>query len=175
MKTIKLLFILSIICSSVCAQSIVPIPKGYVDLGLPSGTCWKESNEDGFYTYAEAIRQFGSNIPTLQQVEELINNCTFTCSNNVIKVTGKNGNCIYLPILGFYSCVELYDEKFQKYIKCRYVDSNTSGGLYWTSTIYNDYKAYYLSLSLGSGNKSILFTFDSEKINKLSVRLVGQF
>ncbi|MBR1787347.1 MAG: hypothetical protein IJ756_09355 [Paludibacteraceae bacterium] len=173
MKTIKLLFILSIICSSVCAQSIVPIPKGYVDLGLPSGTYWKENNEDGYYTYAEAIKQFGSNIPTLQQVEELINNCTFTCSNNVIKVTGRNGNYIYLPKLGFYSCVKLYDENYQQYIKCRYVDSNTSGGRYWTATVYDNYEAY--DLTLDSGDKNILITFHSEKISKLSVRLVGQF
>ena len=28
----------------------------FVDLGLPSGTLWKSTNEPGFYTYDEALK-----------------------------------------------------------------------------------------------------------------------
>ena len=33
-------------------------PTGYVDLGLPSGTLWKDKNENGFFTYDEAVSRF---------------------------------------------------------------------------------------------------------------------
>ncbi|HJJ45480.1 MAG TPA: hypothetical protein O0Y17_00165 [Methanocorpusculum sp.] len=46
-------------------------PAGYVDLGLPSGTLWKDKNESGgFYTYDEAMKAFGNNLPTMEQFEE---------------------------------------------------------------------------------------------------------
>ena len=44
----------------------------YVDLGLPSGTCWRNSNEGGDnarYTYNEAVSRFGNKLPTKQQLE----------------------------------------------------------------------------------------------------------
>ena len=50
------------------------LSQGYVDLGLPSGTLWRNANEggnDAHYTYDEAIRIYGHNLPTKQQIEEL--------------------------------------------------------------------------------------------------------
>ena len=50
------------------------LAQGYVDLGLPSGTLWRNSNEGGDYaryTYDEAISRFGNKLPTKQQLEEL--------------------------------------------------------------------------------------------------------
>ena len=45
---------------------------GYVDLGLPSGTKWKSTNEiggnNGFYTYDEAISAFGDKLPTKEHL-----------------------------------------------------------------------------------------------------------
>lgn len=32
--------------------------KMYIDLGLPSGTNWKDTNEQGYYTYNSAIMRF---------------------------------------------------------------------------------------------------------------------
>ena len=83
---------------------------GYVDLGLPSGTKWKASNEtkdngDVYYTYDEAISAFGDKMPTKEQCEELKNNCTWEWQNNgCYKVTGINGNSIDLPAVGMRSC-----------------------------------------------------------------------
>ena len=78
----------------------------YVDLGLPSGTCWRNSNEGGDnarYTYDEAVSKFGNKLPTRQQLEELKNECTWTWTGNGYKVTGPNGNFITLPAAGYGS------------------------------------------------------------------------
>ena len=79
----------------------------YVDLGLPSGTRWKEVNEGGDYaryTYNEAVSRFGNKLPTKQQLEELKNKCTWTWTGSGYKVIGPNGNSIYLPAAGYRIC-----------------------------------------------------------------------
>ena len=89
---------------------------GYVDLGLPSGTLWKNANEGGdstLYTYDEAVSMFGDKLPTAEQFEELINECEWTWTGNGYKVTGSNGNSITLPAAGF---------------------SDTNGGVYYVGT-----------------------------------------
>ncbi|MBR2487100.1 MAG: hypothetical protein IKB46_04870 [Paludibacteraceae bacterium] len=101
------------------------LSQGYVDLGLPSGTIWKNSNEGGDnarYTYNEAVSRFGNKLPTKQQLEELKNKCIWTWTGNGCKVTGPNGNSIFLPAAGFRSCRgDVYDG-----------DGSTSD--YWSST-----------------------------------------
>lgn len=76
------------------------IPQGYVDLDLPSGTLWKSYNESGFYSYQEAVNKFGSKLPTRDQFEELIDNCTWVWNGAGYRVTGRNGNFIVLPAAG---------------------------------------------------------------------------
>ena len=100
------------------------IQKGYIDLGLPSGTLWKNANEGGkyaYYTYDEAVSRFGNKLPTKQQLEELTNKCTWTWTGSGYKVIGPNGNSIYLPAAGGRLC-----------------DGGVSGvgtgGDYWSST-----------------------------------------
>ena len=81
--------------------------QGYVDLGLPSVTLWKNANEGGDYaryTYDEAVRRFGNKLPTEQQLEELESNCKWTRTGNGYKVTGPNGNSIVLPAAGCRNC-----------------------------------------------------------------------
>ena len=83
------------------------IPQGYVDLGLPSGTLWKNANEGGdnaLYTFDEAVSRFGNKLPTKQQLEELKNKCTWTWTGSGYKVTGPNGNSIFLPAAGNRNC-----------------------------------------------------------------------
>lgn len=101
----------------------------YVDLGLPSGTCWRNSNEGGDnarYTYNEAVSRFGNKLPTKQQLEELKNKCTWTWTGNGYKVTGPNGNSIYLPAAGLRLCNGV-------------VDGVGTYGNYWSSTPYGSY------------------------------------
>ena len=106
----------------------------YVDLGLPSGTLWYSKNEGGDntrYTYDEAISNFGSKLPTEEQLEELKNQCTWTWTGSGYKVVGPNGNSIYLPAAGQRGCDG---------------DVNSVGfsGICWSSTLDSVGCAYYL-------------------------------
>ena len=75
-------------------------PAGYVDLGLSSGTYWKETNESGFYNYDNAVSNFGNKLPTKEQFEELKNECEWTWIGSGYKVTGPSGESITLPAAG---------------------------------------------------------------------------
>ena len=80
------------------------LSQGLVDLGLPSGTLWKNANEGGDYaryTYNEAVSRFGNKLPTKQQLEELKNKCTWTWTGRGYKVTGPSGDHILLPAAGY--------------------------------------------------------------------------
>ena len=77
----------------------------YVDLGLPSGTLWKSKNEDiQYYTFDEAVSQFGDNLPTAAQCSELITYCTWEWYGKGYIVKGGNGNFILLPAAGLRRC-----------------------------------------------------------------------
>ena len=80
------------------------VQPGYTDLGLPSGTIWKNTNVTGFYSYDDAVSQFGSRLPTKEQWEELRNECQWMWMGNGYKVTGPNGKSITLPLTWFRSC-----------------------------------------------------------------------
>ena len=115
------------------------VVNGYVDLGLPSGTLWKNANEGGDnarYTYDEALQKFGNKLPTNQQLVELKNECEWTWFGDGYMVTGPNGNSIYLPAAGY-----------------RYCDGVVYGvgtyGDYWSSTLCNTDLAWYLGFNSG--------------------------
>ena len=80
------------------------VQTDYTDLGLPSGTIWKNFNATGFYTYDEAFSQFGNRLPSKAQWEELKAECQWTWNGSGYKVTGPNGNSIVLPAAGFRDC-----------------------------------------------------------------------
>lgn len=96
--------------------------QGWIDLGLPSGTLWKDKNEEGgFYTYEQAVSKFGSKLPTKEQLEELKNSCTWSWTGSGYKVVGPSGESIVLPAAGVRDC----DGS---------VLNVGSGGYYWSST-----------------------------------------
>lgn len=78
-------------------------------------------------------------MPTLDEIKELINNCTWkwTTLNGVNGqlVTGPNGNSIFLPAAGSCDGTDLYDRG--------------SYGIYWSATLYYGYYAYYLGFNSG--------------------------
>ena len=78
--------------------------QGYVDLGLPSVTLWKNANESGFYNYDAAVSKFGNKLPTKEQLKELKNECEWSRTGNGYKVTGPNGESIILPAAGYRNC-----------------------------------------------------------------------
>ena len=84
--------------------------SGYVDLGL--SVKWATMNvgaddpEDygGIYDYDKAVSKFGNNLPTKEQFQELKNKCTWKWTTHKrtdgYKVTGPNGQSIFLPAAG---------------------------------------------------------------------------
>ena len=108
--------------------------KDYVDLGLSSGTLWKTVNETGFYTYEEAVSQFGTRLPTKGQWEELEKECQWQWTGSGYKVTGTNGNTMTLPAAGFNNH-DYYGGG---------VKDEGSDGHYWSSTPSGSEYAWYL-------------------------------
>lgn len=96
----------AIVFSIMCLISVSMAAQNYVDLGLPSGTKWKDSNEEGFYTYLSARYNFHNALPNKAQIEELLYNCTWKWTGKGYKVTGPNQNSIYFPFNGYYDCEE---------------------------------------------------------------------
>ena len=92
-RTIVLRFlfftVLALFSSVVYSQS-----NGYVNLGLPSGTLWKDQNENGFYDYSSAVQKYGRMLPTKAQAEELKTKCRWTWMGNGFKIVGPNGKFI---------------------------------------------------------------------------------
>lgn len=103
--------------------------KEYIDLGLPSGTLWCSENEEGYYTYDEAIEKFGDNLPTKEQWEELVNKCSWSRECNGYKVVVPNGNTIILPPKGYLA----FDGVVYR--------GDTLGN-YWSSSPYDSNKAW---------------------------------
>lgn len=127
---------------------------GLVDLGLPSGTLWKDKNKEGFYTYEEAVNRFGEELPTKEQFEELKNKCRWMWTGSGYRVTGPNGNSIFLPAAGYRSCDWSVN------------DVGSDGG-YWSFTAYSSEKAWRLGFPSGRVSLSI-----DSRCYGLSVRLV---
>ena len=117
----------------------------YVDLGLPSGTKWRYTNEtppvfgEMYFTYDEAVSSFGDKLPTKEQFEELKDNCTWEWQGDYgYKVTGPNGNSIVLYDLGYRNC-----EGFV---------INVSAGYYWSYTPNGSDDAWGLYFNSGVVN-----------------------
>lgn len=130
------------------------VAQGYTDLGLPSGTIWKNFNATGFYTYDEAVSQFGNRLPTKEQWEELKAECQWSWTGSGYKVTGPNGNSISLPAAGYRGC----DGS---------VHGVGSGGFYWSSTPNGSDNAWDLYFDSGS-----VGMYNDYRCNGFSVRLV---
>lgn len=135
-----------------------------IDLGLPSGTKWACCNVGasspegygGYYTWDEAMSY---QLPTLYQIQELCDNCTWqwTTINGVNgqKVTGPNGNCIFLPAAGRRNGTEVY--------------GRGSYGIYWSGSLYEYDSNEACGLVFDSG---YLDWYDYDRIDGHSVRPV---
>ena len=130
----------------------------WIDLGLPSGTLWKSTNETGehtgYYTYDDAVNIFGDQLPTKEQFDELKEKCRWEWKENGYKVTSPNGNSIFLTALGFRGCND-------------FMHNNGTYGNYWSSTLHdseNPWSLYFTS--------SGVFTAYDSRCYRESVRLV---
>ncbi len=131
------------------------VPAGYVDLGLQSGTLWKDQNEaGGFYTYDQAVAKFGNDLPTKEQLEELKTSCKWTWTGSGYKVEGPSGESITLPASGYRYC-------------SGDVDGVGSYGIYWSSSPYDSEGAWFLGFY-----SSEVYMSSFSCCSGLSVRLV---
>jgi uncharacterized protein (TIGR02145 family) len=83
-----------------------PIEKKWIDLGLPSGTLWCDTNEEGYYSWNEMMKKFNEeNLPKLTDFAELYDYCDWKWDNEKkgMIVTGPNGNCIFILASGYCS------------------------------------------------------------------------
>ncbi len=149
MKKILFLSAMCLLSLSVSAQM-----SQFVDLGLPSGTLWKSTNESGFYTYDEALKSFGNSLPTKAQLDELRDYCEWIWEGRGFKVVGPNGSFVFLPAAGGRN----FDGN---------VDGVGSGGYYWSSTPNGADNAWYLFFHHGE-----LDTSHDNRCYGLSVRIV---
>lgn len=110
----------------------------YVDLGLPSGTLWKNTIEEGYYTYDEALEKYGGNLPSQEQFQELIDNCTWIWDDDKkgYDIMGENLNSIFLPAAGYRN---VYGS----------VNDVGSRGRYWSSTPSGSSCAMHLGFNSG--------------------------
>ena len=108
--------------------------KAYIDIGKDiSGT-----------KYDGARAQWGGNwrMPRLEEIKELINKCSWHWTElkgiKGYKVTGPNGNSLFLPAAGGRFGTE--------------VGYRGSYGYYWSGTLYENYSYYAYYLDFNSGH-----------------------
>lgn len=149
MKKVLSLCVMCLLTLSAMAQQTV-----WVDLDLPSGTKWKSVNESGFYSYESLIDNFGKYVPTKEQWQELRTFCVWTWQEDGYRVTGNNGNSIFLPAAGFRACND----------EVRLVGTY---GDYWSSTPIDSDYAWSLRFT-----SSEIFMYNFALCGGQSVRLV---
>jgi hypothetical protein len=136
----------------------------FVDLGLTSGTLWANKNvgadritDAGIYmSYPSTFfyKDKNYNIPTKEQFEELIRECTWKWieKDNVhgYKVVGKNGKYILLPAVGYYGGTSLsYSGTLGYYWSTTYLGSSSAYYLYFdSSNVYASYGNRYYGMSI---------------------------
>ncbi len=107
------------------------------------GDSWSKYNDTDGKTVLDpeddaAIVALGSpwRLPTIDEIQELIDKCTWTWTTmsgkNGYEVVGPNGNSIFLPAAGYRYGTSLFDAG--------------TDGFYWSSSLFasEPYAAYYL-------------------------------
>ena len=148
--------IVRLVTDKEAGDTLYAIAAGYVDLGLPSGTLWKEQNEiDGFCTYGQAIALYGNSLPSKEQWEELKLICKWTWTGSGYKVEGPTGATITLPAAGYRDCSGS-------------VHNVGSDGYFWSSTP-NRLETVALELYFNSGQVDLDL---NKRCGGRSIRLV---
>ena len=99
-------------------------------------------------------------MPTMEEMQELIDNCawTWTLYNGIKgqKITGSNGNCIFLPAVGYRLSANHY--------------GLGGSGDYWTSTLIESYDsdAYHLYFDSNGAIKSQDYRFRGHAVRPVA-------
>lgn len=102
-------------------QMIVDVD--WVDLSLPSGRLWAKENVSPYFSFNDAVKTFGENLPSERAWRELFLYCSLQWDSSrkgIVLTSSLNGEKLFLPAAGGYFGGQLYDNK-----KC---------GHYWSST-----------------------------------------
>lgn len=150
------------IVGDVFEKSFTTLPENYVDLGLPSGTLWKNANEHNaesdLWGYSDLYK---SNLPDTTQWRELRKKCawTYQSSTKGYAVKGPNGNSIFLPLAGsrLSSGGQIYN--------------NGTKGAYWTRTSGYDKNSMW-DAQFAEDDSRVLFGYVL-KNSQLSMRFVA--
>ena len=142
--------------------------SNYVDLGLPSGTLWKMTDERNdksiFFTYTEAQEKYGNKLPTRGQCQELIDNCQWTRSSDGSNYigTGKNGNTIVFNANGY--------KNTQREVKWKWTAN------YWSSSLFEDAEGTFAyNMCFDYDDKGIFIELREDELKLgLQVRLVAR-
>lgn len=74
----------------------------YINLGLPSGTLWADSNEQGLFTHKQAISIYNDQIPFEWHWNELKKCCTFIENSEGLTILSKvNNKSLFFPLTGY--------------------------------------------------------------------------
>lgn len=136
-----------------------PIEKKWVDLGLPSGTLWCDTNEEGYYSWDEMMNTFDKeSLPKLTDFAELYDYCSWKWDDEKkgMWIIGPNTNSIFIPALGYISGC---DYSFN------YVGNR---GYYWSASPDKLY-AYYLCFAIKGGVKP---SSSNDRANSGTVRCI---
>lgn len=142
-----------LLISMMCLMTLSLNAQHYVDLGLPSGTLWKDANEAELLTFNAALATYIDSLPSKAQFDELVEKCSWTWTRKGYKVTGENGNSIFLPVSGFRDCKGDWQIG--------------SHGNYWTSTIGELGRSWSCNFTAAMYN-----TAPAEQCSYRAVRLV---
>lgn len=105
-------------------------------------------------------------MPTWEEMKELDEDCTWTWTTQSgvkgMKVTGPNGNSIFLPAAGRRSGMNFHD--------------HGSEGLYWSATLYEDNSKYVYLLSFYDSHRNwncITGRFDGRSVRPVTDELLS--
>ncbi|MBQ8222056.1 MAG: DUF1566 domain-containing protein [Bacteroidales bacterium] len=113
------------------------VPKD--NYSIENSVTYEQQMDDfsGNAQYDAATANWGGDwrMPTETEMRELVNRCTWewTTQNDVkgYKVTGPNGNSIFLPVTGYFTGTT-------------FISGTCGYSNYWSSTPYSNDNAYYL-------------------------------
>lgn len=118
------------------------LPPGYTSYWCGSGPCDDKNTLEDDDDAARSLLGDGWRIPSIEEIEELVNNCSLEVisPNGIkkVKVTGPNGHSIILPLSGYEWDDLIPNEK---------LFGQNENGLYLSSSISNPNGVIMLAVS----------------------------
>lgn len=97
----------------------------WIDLGLPSGTLWAKEDVEGTMAFLSAKKTLGVHLPSKIDAEELRENCIREWDDRAyaLKLTGPNGNTIYLPCKDSNKtyCLNAFEQGDHQFCQCFHI------------------------------------------------------